>query len=120
MDKKVIVQELRDLVGKFVKEREWEKYHTVKDLAADIAIEAGELQELFLWKTPEQIDEMLKDENKMEQIRDELSDIFMGAFSFANALDISVSEAMFKKMKKHAKKYPVEKVKGCNKKWDEY
>jgi NTP pyrophosphatase (non-canonical NTP hydrolase) len=119
MDNKTTIEELKKLVVKFRDERDWKKYHKPKDLAASINIEAAELLEQFQWKSDEEINEMLKDENKFDKISDELADIIDYCLSFSDVTKIDVSEALKKKIEENKKKYPVEKFKGDYKKYNE-
>jgi len=102
----------------FRDERDWKQFHNPKDVAISLSLEAGEVLEHFQWKTPEQIEQHIKDHK--EDIGDELADVLAHLLILSNDLDIDLSTAFEKKMKKNAKKYPVEKVKGKNKKYTEY
>lgn len=99
-DKETTVQELKDLIAAFTRERDWEKHHTPKNLAISIAIEAAELMEHFQW-------DELKKENR-EEVENELADILTYIFEFANTYNIDVTTAYKRKLAKSAKKYPVE------------
>ena len=112
-DTKTTIASLRKTMQKFVNEREWNKYHTPKNLAGSVAVEAAELLELFQWLTPEEAIE--KSNNNLEfrqAVAEELSDVLMYLMSLANALDLDVSSSVAAKMKKNRLKYPTEKVKG--------
>ncbi|MEM1353288.1 MAG: nucleotide pyrophosphohydrolase [Planctomycetota bacterium] len=108
------VAELKQLVADFVAERNWQRYHVPKHLAMSIAIEAAELMEHFQWVEVESNEAVKADEARMQQVREELSDVLAYALSLANALDIDISEAFAEKMKKNAGKYPADEVK----RWD--
>lgn len=99
-DKDTTIQELKDLIEAFAKERNWKKHHTPKNLAISIAIEAAELMEHFQW------DEYQK--NDKEAIADELADILTYLCNFANVCGIDMATAYKNKLEKSAKKYPVE------------
>jgi NTP pyrophosphatase (non-canonical NTP hydrolase) len=96
---------------KFRNERDWEQFHNSKDLALAINIEAGELLESFLWKSPE-------DANR-EKVKEELADVFAYAFLLANNYGFDVKEIIFEKIKSNNEKYPVSKAKGNAKKYNE-
>ncbi len=98
-------------VVKFRNERDWEQFHNSKDLALAISIEAGELNELFLWKKAEEVN--------VEKLKEELADIFTFAFLLANKHGLNVKELVLEKLKTNAIKYPVEKAKGSAKKYNE-
>ena len=96
---------------RFRNERDWKQFHNSKDLAMAISIESAELLELFLWKKAE--------EANTEKIKEELADIFSFAFLLAENYGFDVKEIVLDKIKKNGEKYPVEKVKGSAKKYNE-
>ncbi|MBP5398345.1 MAG: nucleotide pyrophosphohydrolase [Bacteroidales bacterium] len=106
-DIEIIQTELR----KFNQERDWDQFHNGKDLAVAISIEAGELLEAFLWRSPE--------DAKVEKIREELADVLNYAFQMADKYGLNIKEIMLEKIRKNAEKYPVEKAKGSAKKYNE-
>ncbi|OQX82341.1 MAG: nucleotide pyrophosphohydrolase [Bacteroidetes bacterium 4484_276] len=98
----------------FRDERNWEQFHNPKDLALALSIEAAELNELFLWKNYEE----LKGVDR-ERISEELADVFAYALMLAEKYSFDVTEIVLDKMKKNAKKYPVEKSKNLATKYTE-
>ena len=102
-----ILGELR----RFNEERDWDQFHNGKDLAIAISLEASELLECFLWKSPE--------EAKPEKIREELADVLSYAFQMADKYDLDIKEIMLDKLKQNAKKYPADKARGSAKKYNE-
>lgn len=112
MDSESTVQRLKNWVKAFVSRRGWEKYHNPKDLAEAICIEAAELLEVFQWSTLEEASSWRNDHVKMQSIEEELADILIYCLSMANALDIDLSEAVFRKLEKNEEKYPAEKYFG--------
>ncbi len=118
MDNKTTITELKESFKDFCEIRDWAKYHSPKDLAIGLSIEASELLEHFRFKTKDEEYEILK--NKKEDIEDELSDILAYILRFAQMYDIDLSTSFENKLEKNNKKYPVEKVKGKNKKYHEY
>ncbi len=96
---------------KFRNERDWEQFHNPKDLALAINVEAGELLELFLWKTA--------DEANVQKVKEELADVFAFAFLMAEKYEFDVKEIVLEKLKQNAEKYPVDKAKGNAKKYTE-
>lgn len=103
----VILGELR----RFNQERDWDQFHNGKDLAIGLAVEASELLESFLWKSPE--------DANLEKVREELADVLNYAFQLADKYNLDVKEIMLEKIHKNATKYPVEKAKGSAKKYNE-
>lgn len=104
-------EEIIQALLKFRNERDWEQFHNPKDLALAINVEAGELLEQFLWKKPE--------DAKIENVKEELADVFAFAYLLADKYNFNVKEIIFEKIKKNGEKYPVEKAKGTAKKYNE-
>jgi NTP pyrophosphatase (non-canonical NTP hydrolase) len=101
---------------KFRKERNWKKFHTPKNLAISISLEANELLEHYQWlSTRESLDYSKK--NKTE-ISEEMADVFIYLLLMAHDLDIDLLDASVKKIKKNYKKYPISKSKGNSKKYN--
>ncbi len=119
-DKNTSIQELKDIAKKFRDDRDWEQFHTPKELAIDMSIEVGELLELFLWKSNEEITAKLKSDKKYkEAVLDELADVIHACLGFTNTANVDLSSTVIQKIEKTAKKYPVEKAKGQRKKYTE-
>jgi dCTP diphosphatase len=103
------IGELRTIVSKFIEERDWNQYHSPKALSTAISIESAELLENFLFKPDSHIPENIED------ITDEMADIFIYLLSMANALNLtSFAKEIYRKMEKNRKKYPIEKYSGSN------
>lgn len=109
--------ELQELIRKFRDERDWMQFHNHKDMATALAIEAAELQELFLWKQGEEVDAVASE--KQEKLRDELADVAVYLLELADNLGIDLGEAVVQKLEKNAAKYPVHKARGSSAKYDE-
>ncbi|MGQ4872823.1 MAG: nucleotide pyrophosphohydrolase [Promethearchaeia archaeon] len=105
-DDKTTISDLREEIRKFVEERKWVKYHSPKNLAQAIQIEAAELSELFLFKEFS-IDEIKSNSELLDSIKDEIADVFIYLLSFVNSLDLDLTRAFFAKMKKNKEKYPI-------------
>lgn len=114
------IQAAKALVTQFRDERNWRQFHNPKDLAAALAIEAGELQEELLWKTGEEIDALLHTPESKTAISDEMADIFAYLLAFADVCDIDLGAALEAKMIKNAQKYPAEQVRGDHRKYSAY
>ena len=102
------IKELMQEIQAFSEERDWEQFHTPVNLAKSIAIEAGELLECFQWN----------DNANLEDVEEELADVFNYGFQLATKLNLDPAEIIRKKIKKNAAKYPVEKSKGRSDKYD--
>jgi NTP pyrophosphatase (non-canonical NTP hydrolase) len=118
-DGNTTVSELRAQVLAFARARDWEQFHSPKNLSMALAAEAGELMEHFLWATPEQSQATVQDPAKRAKIADELADVVIYALEFANVTGVDVAAAIAAKMAENARKYPVEKAKGRADKYTE-
>jgi len=112
IDESTTLADLRRLVEQFVSARDWHRFHTPKNLAMALAIEAAELMEHFQWLTPEQSRQVPDRPERRDAVAEELADVLCYALAMANELGIDVASAVFHKMKKNAEKYPVEKYQG--------
>ena len=113
------LQEIKDRVLSFAKERDWEQFHAPKNLSMAIAAEAAELMEHFLWQSPEASCSDVEVENLRSKVEEELADVFIFAIEFANMTGIDIATIIDTKMKRNAEKYPVEKAKGRSVKYTE-
>lgn len=118
-DASVTIADLRNRVLAFVRERDWEQFHSPKNLSMALAAEAGELMEHFLWATPEQSRAIAAESAKRGKIADELADVVIYALEFANMTGLDVAAAIEAKMAANALKYPVEKARGRADKYTE-
>jgi len=118
-DSTTTVAELKARVLAFVQARDWEQFHTPKNLSMALAAETGELMEHFLWATPEQSQALAADPAKRAKVADELADVVVYALEFANITGIDVAAAIESKMRANALKYPVEKARGRADKYTE-
>ena len=119
-DSKKTIQEIKDVLKVFRDKRDWQQFHDPKNLAEAIAIEVGELQELFLWKGKKDIVEKIKTDSRYkERVGEELADILIFCLHFANSTNFDVTTIIEDKMKKAEDKYPVEKAKGKSEKYNE-
>lgn len=110
--------ELRARINRFVEERDWEQFHSPKNLAMAMIVEAAELVEHFQWDTLEE-SRQLSDE-KRELVGQELADTLVYLLRIAEVTGIDLIEAANRKIALNGEKYPVEKVKGSNKKYTAY
>ena len=98
-DKNILVQSIKNKIKKFVKDRDWEQYHSPKNLSMSIAIEAAELMEIFQWITEEQSFKLNKKQRL--ELEDEVADIAVYLLNLCNVLDIDLSAAISRKMIKN-------------------
>ncbi|MCX6102449.1 MAG: nucleotide pyrophosphohydrolase [Proteobacteria bacterium] len=113
------LNKLLKLQRKFVKDREWDVFHTPKNLSMALAGEAGELVEIFQWLTPEESFEVMKSPKTCQEIQHELADILYYTLRMADRLDVDLEKALIEKLKQNAKRYPVKLAKGNAKKYTE-
>jgi NTP pyrophosphatase (non-canonical NTP hydrolase) len=113
------LQEIKDRVLAFAKERDWEQFHSPKNLSMAIAAETAELMEHFLWQSPEQSHVDLGATKLRAKVEEELADVFIFAIEFANVTGIDIAAIIENKMKRNAEKYPVEKARGRSVKYDQ-
>ena len=114
------VKEMQDFSQKFVKDREWDKYHTPKNVAMGVTIEASELMEIFQWLNDQQSYDLKNDPEKKEQIADEMGDILHYLVRLSTLLDIDLKEAFWQKIRKTEAKYPADLAKGKKDKYTAY
>ena len=111
-------EELRAAMQQFSEEREWDQFHSPKNLAMALTVEASELQECFQWLTEEQSSKL--DETQMSAVRDEIADVQLYLVHLAAKLNVNIETACWAKMEKNVKKYPVEEVAGSARKYTSY
>jgi NTP pyrophosphatase (non-canonical NTP hydrolase) len=117
-DDRTTLQELKEKMASFVRERDWEQFHTPKNLSMSIAIEAAELMEHFQWLTVEASKNLPGE--ALQAIGEELADIVIYSLSLSNALQLDLAETVVAKMEKNIRKYPSEKVRGKAQKYTFY
>ena len=111
------MKELIKRVAKFRDERDWRKFHTPKNLAISLVIEASELLEIFQWTFDEELYDVIR--SKRDEIEEEIADVLIYLLLLADVLNIDLEKAFFKKMEKNEERYPVEKAKGRADKYSE-
>ena len=98
-------------IREFARERNWEQFHTPKNLAMALSVEASELVEIFQWMTPEQAAAVMSGE-RAQDVRDEVADILTFLLRFADVLQIDLDEALTAKSADNARRYTVAASKG--------
>ena len=109
--------EVKKRILSFAQARDWEQFHSPKNLSMALAAEAAELMEHFLWATPEASKGIAQDTAKRKKIEEELADVVIYALEFANMTGIDVAAVIESKMAANAEKYPVEKARGRSDKY---
>jgi NTP pyrophosphatase (non-canonical NTP hydrolase) len=110
------IKEIIEKIKKFRDDRDWMQFHDPKSMAASITIEAAELLEHFQWKNRENVDDYIK--SHKDHIAEEVADVAIYLFELADNLSLDLIEIMEKKLKKNAEKYPAEKARGKDTKYN--
>jgi len=108
---------LRDALRRFAAERDWEQFHTPKNLAMALSVEASELLEHFQWLTAEQSQAL--DADTRGRVREEMADVLLYLVRLADRLDVDLVSAARDKMELNARKYPTDKARGSSRKYTE-
>ena len=111
------LKKLQHELAEFADERDWNKFHSPKNLAMALSVEASELVEIFQWCTEEQSQNL--DEKTNKAVSEEMADIMIYLLRFADKVDIDIIKSVEEKIQINHEKYPVEKAKGIAKKYDE-
>ena len=109
---------LQQRLAAFAAARDWEQFHSPKNLAMALSVEAAELVEEFQWLTEEQ--SRLLDAERRERVRLELADVFIYLLRIADKLDVDLLRAADDKIAHNEKKYPADRVRGDSRKYDQY
>ena len=103
------MEDVKNAVVKFTKDRDWDQFHSPANLAKSIAIESGELLECFQWN----------DNYNKEKVCEELADVVNYAILLADKLNVNLEDIVMKKLEENSKKYPINRSKGNSKKYTE-
>ena len=110
------LHELREALRAFAAERDWDQFHSPRNLATALAVEAAELLEPFQWLTEEQSGKLPPDTRAA--VEEELADVLLYLVRLADKLDVDLAGAARAKIVRNAEKYPVEKSRGSSRKYD--
>jgi len=114
----MILQDILTEITDFRDQRDWSQFHSVRNLIAAISVEAGELQESVLWKTDDEVQQLLTS-NSRERLTDELADVLIYALLLTNDLGMDPRALIKSKLRKNEQKYPIELSKGRATKYTE-
>jgi dCTP diphosphatase len=109
------IDDIKKKLTKFATDRDWGQFHTPKNLAISLAVEAGELLEIFQWLP----DNLPYDETIRLRASEEIADILIYAIMFSRKMNINIEDAVLKKIELNKLKYPIEKAMGTAKKYNE-
>lgn len=118
--KKIDLELLQNKIEHFVEERDWDQFHSLKNLSMALCRESSELMEIFQWMTEEQSNKVKNDSHLMDKLEDEVADVFIYLLRMVSKTGMNLENAIDKKMKKNAEKYPVHLSKGNSKKYDQF
>ena len=119
-DHKTNISVLKEKIKKFCEDRDWDQYHSAKELAIGVITEASELLVHFRFKSEKEVEDLFKNKDKRQEITEEMADVLYFLVRLAQKYNIDLTAELNKKMEKNEKRYPVEKAKGLNKKYTEY
>ena len=111
------ISKIQNQLSNFASERDWEQFHSPKNLSMALSVEASELVEIFQWLTPEESN--FPDQKQLASIRSEVADIAMYLIRFCGVLEIDLERAIEEKLIQNGNKYPVELSKGSAKKYNQ-
>ena len=111
------LQLIQSRLNKFAKDRDWEQFHSPKNITMALSVEVAELVEIFQWSNSGGLDE-INDADTKEQIEKEIADIFNYLLKLTDMLDIDLEKAALNKINENDAKYPIEKFKGISKKYN--
>lgn len=117
-DARVSMKSLQERLRSFADERDWDQFHSPKNLSTALIVEAAELLEHFQWLTQDQSTNLSQD--KLLEVEAEIADIFIYLLRLSDKLGIDMLDAAIRKIATNEEKYPTEKVKGSAKKYTEY
>ena len=112
------ISHLTARIQAFVDARDWRRFHNPKDLAVAVCAEAGELMQHFVWQQPDQVD--ARASARREEIASEIADVAILLFELADNLDLDLGEVIQRKIDRNEIRYPVEKARGNNRKYNEF
>lgn len=112
------LEDLQKDVQTFVQNRDWEQYHSPKNLAMALSVETSELVEEFQWKTDEESYQL--DTEELESVKSEIGDVFIYLLMISEKFDLNPVEAAREKLETNKARYPVEQAKGSASKYTEY
>lgn len=108
---------LQSRIRRFTEQRDWQQFHSAKNLSMALGVEAAEIMEHFMWLSQSESDTL--ESGKLEEVSSELADTFVYLLMLADRLGIDLITTALQKMDVNERKYPVEKARGSNKKYTE-
>lgn len=118
--KTIDLAKLNQAIEKMVHERDWDQFHSVKNLSMALSVESSELMEIFQWQTEEQSNQVKNDPKVLAKLEDEVADVFVYLMRIVSKSNIDLEQVVLNKLKKNESKYPIESAKGNSKKYTEF
>ena len=113
------VEKINQELDRFILDRDWDQFHSIKNLSMALSVETSELVEIFQWMKEEDSNQVSIDEKLNSKVKEELADIFIYLLRIAKKSNINLEQVVLDKIKKNSEKYPVEKSKGNSKKYND-
>lgn len=114
------LEKLESEINQFASERDWNQFHSIKNLSMALSVEASELLEIFQWMSEDDSNRVNLDENKMIKVKAEIADVLIYLIRISSLLELDLEKAANEKIAHNKEKYPVSKVFGSSKKYNEY
>ena len=114
MDKQTTLDQLKEQIQTFCQERDWDQFHSAKDLAIGAVTESSELLEHFRFLTVSQVEQVMGEEDKRQEVSDELADVLFFILRFAQRYEIDLASAFADKMERNGQRYPASEFRGKN------
>lgn len=111
-DSTTTLSQIKQVVREFVDQRDWNQFHSPKNLSMSMAIEAAELMEHFQWISMDESRDVRSDPDKLNDVGEEIADVLCYAIALCNQLDLDIATVVTSKMKKNVEKYPAEDFTG--------
>lgn len=118
--KTIDLNELNKKIEKIVHDRDWDQFHSVKNLSMALSVESSELLEIFQWLSEEKSNDVQNDPILLSKVEDEVADIFVYLMRIISKTNIDLEQVVLNKLKKNESKYPIESAKGNSKKYTEF
>jgi NTP pyrophosphatase (non-canonical NTP hydrolase) len=120
MNKVIDIEKMLNAQRKFSKDRDWDQFHTPKNLAIALNVEASELMEIFQWLKDDESKTITDNETKAQKIKEEMADVLYYLIRMADILKIDLEKEFWNKLTQNEAKYPIEKSHGNAKKYTEF
>jgi dCTP diphosphatase len=117
---KIDLKLIDEKVSSFIEERDWDQFHSIKNLSMALSVESAELVEIFQWMTELDSNGVKSNPELKQRVSEEIADIFVYLTRIAKKAEIDIQNCVLAKIEKNQEKYPVSKAKGSSKKYTEF